>query len=102
LRAIDKLSKLGSGLKVLSCGKTYIVESISSELSLDQNCIIQKAQTNKGCVDVSIIVNDLKWSEERALKAINDMVMEGIIWIDKQTPNGQTWYWFPGLCQSLA
>jgi ESCRT-II complex subunit VPS22 len=101
LRAIDKLSKLGSGLKVIPCGKTFIVQSIASEISLDQNSIIQKAQTNKGCVDINIIVNDLKWTEERALKAINDMIMEGIVWIDKQTPNGQTLYWFPGLYQSL-
>lgn len=102
LRAIDKLSKLGSGLKVLSCGKTYIVQSIPSELSLDQNAVIQKAQSNNGCVIVSVIVAELKWTEERATKAVNDMIMEGLVWIDKQSPTGETWYWFPGLRQSLS
>lgn len=101
LRSIDKLSKLGSGLKVLSCGKTYIIQSVPSELSLDQNLIIQKAETNNGSVSLSLIVSELKWSEERALKAINDMIMEGLVWIDKQAPNGQTLYWFAGLHQSF-
>ena len=102
LRSIDKLSKLGSGLKVLSCGKTYIVQSIASELSLDQNLIIQTAQSNNGSVSLSLIVSELKWSEERAQKAINDMIMEGIVWIDRQGPNGHTLYWFAGLRQSLS
>ena len=102
LRAIDKLSKLGSGMKVISCGKTYIIQSIPSELSLDQNSIIQKAQSNSGYVSVSIVVSELKWTEERAIKAINDMIMEGIVWIDKQSPTGETLYWFPGLRQSLS
>ncbi|CAG2182074.1 unnamed protein product [Oppiella nova] len=102
LRAIEKLSKLGSGLKVMSCGKTYIIQSVATELSLDQNSIIQKAQSTNGCVSLSSIVNDLQWTEERTLKAINDMVMEGIVWIDKQSPTGHTLYWFPGLRQSLS
>ena len=45
-----------------------------------------------------MLTKELSWSEERAIKAINDMIMEGIIWVDKQAPNGQTWFWFPGLC----
>ncbi|XP_054157682.1 vacuolar-sorting protein SNF8-like [Oppia nitens] len=102
IRAIEKLAKLGSGLKLMSCGKTYLVQSVASELSLDQNLIIQTAQSTNGCIDISMIVKELQWTDERARKAIDDMIMEGLLWIDKQTPSGQTWYWFPGLRQSVS
>ncbi|CAG2101895.1 unnamed protein product [Medioppia subpectinata] len=102
IRAIDKLSKLGSGLKLMSCGKTYIVQSIASELSLDQNTVIQTAQSGNGSVSLPLLIKDLQWTEERAKKAINDMVMEGVVWIDKQSPTGHTLYWFPGLRHSLS
>jgi len=102
LKAIDKLSKLGSGLRVMSCGKTHIVQSIASELSLDQNTVIQKAQSGNGSISLPMIVKDLQWTDERARKAINDMVMEGVVWIDRQSATGHTLYWFPGLRQSLS
>lgn len=98
LKAIEKLAILGSGIKVIRSGNSFIVQSIAAELSMDQNVILEKAQLSEGHVDIDMIVNDLKWSKERAIKAINDMIMEGIVWVDRQAPNGKTWYWFAGLC----
>lgn len=97
LRAIEKLSILGGGLKVISSGKTFIVQSVASELSMDHTMVLEIALKNKGNVSVSSLRKDLNWSEERIKKAINGMIMEGIVWVDEQAPN-EIWYWFPGLC----
>ncbi|RWR99921.1 vacuolar-sorting protein SNF8-like protein [Dinothrombium tinctorium] len=97
LRAINKLSVLGNGLKVLKFEKTYVVQSVPKELSMDHNAILQLAQSNGGYVYKDLIVSKLNWSEHRVVKIINDLIMEGIVWIDKQSENGQEWYWFPGL-----
>jgi len=97
IRAIEKLSALGGGIKLIPSGKTFIVQSVASELSMDQTVIAQKALTNDGHVDKQLLVRELNWSEERATKALKDLVMEGIVWVDNQAPDRQIWYWFPGL-----
>lgn len=97
LRAIEKLSKLGSGLRTIPSGKTFIVQSVASELSMDNVSIVQRAQENGGHVDKALLATGFGWSRERIDKTLNDMVMEGLVWVDSQTPDGNTWYWFPGL-----
>jgi ESCRT-II complex subunit VPS22 len=98
LRAIEKLGKLGGGLRAIPSGKTYIVQSVASELSMDNVTILQKAQENNGHVDYHLIHKSYGWSSERIDKALNDMVMDGLVWVDRQAPDGKIWYWFPGLC----
>lgn len=97
LKAIEKLSKLGGGIKAIPSAKTYIVQSVPSELSMDSTVVLLQAQERGGHVDLSSLITAHKWSNERATKVINQMIMEGVVWIDNQTPNGETFYWFPGL-----
>lgn len=98
LRSINKLNILGGGIKVFKSGKTYIVQSVAKELSMDHSAILQMAQENNGHVDKELIIKELHWNENRIQKVINDMIMEGLIWIDTQTESGSTSFWFPGLC----
>ena len=56
-----------------------------------------KAQEKGGHVDQGALMNSLNWSLERTTKILNQMVMDGVVWIDKQSPTGETWFWFPGL-----
>ena len=64
---------------------------------MDSVTVMSKAQESGGHVDQVLLIDSLGWSPERAEKALNDLVMEAIVWIDKQTPTGAVWYWFPGL-----
>lgn len=97
LRAIEKLSKLGGGIRAIPSGKTFIIQSVAAELSMDNVTVMSKAQESGGHVDQVLLIDSLGWSPERAEKALNDLIMEAIVWIDKQTPTGAVWYWFPGL-----
>jgi ESCRT-II complex subunit VPS22 len=97
LRAIDKLARLGGGLKAVPCGKSHIIQAVATEMSMDANTILLQAQANHGHVDEDLLTSKLSWSHERSSKAVNDLVMEGIVWVDSQATDGKTWYWFPGL-----
>ena len=97
LKAIEKLSKLGGGIKAIASGKTFIIQSVPSELSMDSTAVLLQAQEKGGHVSLSSIVSTVNWSRERAIKVLNQMIMEGVVWVDEQTPDGETWFWFPGL-----
>ena len=44
LRAIKKLKVLGNGFTVLPIGKSYLVQSIPGELSMDHTSVLQQAE----------------------------------------------------------
>lgn len=95
LRAIDKLKVLGEGFRVISCGKSYIVQSVPAELSVDHTSVIQKAN-GTGYVTVSSLIEDFQWEKLRAERALEELIREGLVWVDEQN-RGEPSYWFPGL-----
>ncbi|XP_069111291.1 vacuolar-sorting protein SNF8-like [Argopecten irradians] len=93
LRAIKKLKVLGNGFTVIPVGRTFLVQSVPGELSMDHTMLLQQAQ-DSGFVTKSDLLTRLKWEEERAMRALEFMVKEGLAWLDDQaTPERQ--YWFP-------
>lgn len=101
LRAIDKLKVLGEGFRIIPCEKElhcerkYIVQSVPAELSVDHTYVIQKASAT-GYVTVSSLITDFNWEKLRAQRAIEELIREGLIWVDEQHKNEPS-YWFPGL-----
>lgn len=95
LRAIKKLKVLGNGFTVIPMGRTYMIQSVPGELSMDHTTVIQQAQST-GYVTKSNLTKELKWEEERANRALGYLVKEGLVWVDDQAqPEGH--YWFPSL-----
>ncbi|KAH3715399.1 vacuolar-sorting protein SNF8-like [Dreissena polymorpha] len=94
LRAIKKLKALGNGFTVLTVGNTYMVQSVPGELTLDHTTVIQHAQ-KAFYVTKSMLIKDLKWEAERASRALNFLVKEGLAWVDDQDSERQ--FWFPSL-----
>lgn len=100
IKAIEKISILGNGIQLIKCDKTYLVKSMTSELNMDQNEVIKLAQTNQGKVSLRDLQTKLNWSTTRSETAINNLVMEGVVWVD-DAGNGQAAsYWLPGLFNS--
>lgn len=97
LKAIEKLAILGNGIKVIPCGRSFIIQSVAVELSMDSVVVVQTARDNGGSVTMTLLVNKMNWSKERAEKILNQLVMEGVLWIDEQTCDGEMAYWCPGL-----
>ncbi|XP_057292967.1 vacuolar-sorting protein SNF8-like [Hydractinia symbiolongicarpus] len=94
VRAIKKLSILGSGFKVLPLQERQLVQSVPSELNMDHTTVLQTAQKT-GYTTYSSIISELKWDKERVKHLINYLIQEGMIWVDNQDPK-EVLYWVPG------
>lgn len=98
LEAIKKLKVLGSNIReVPTRDKSYVIHATPAELNSSHVDITQLAHFNKGYVSHSALKEKLNWSDERINKSLDELIMEGMIWIDGQGPRGETLYWFPGL-----
>ncbi|XP_050399457.1 vacuolar-sorting protein SNF8-like [Patella vulgata] len=99
-RAIRKLKILGSGFTVISMGSSALVQSVPGELSMDHTKILQQAQKN-GFISQVDLTQNFKWEVERACRALEFMVKQGLAWVDDQDSNGRK-YWFPSLCTNIG
>lgn len=97
LTAIRKLKSLGSNIREIPSKGSYIIHSTPAELNSDHICVTQIAHSSNGCVSCSSLVNNLSWSEERARKVLDELIMEGIVWVDNPGENKETLHWFSGL-----
>lgn len=97
LEAIKKLKVLGSHIREVPTHNSFIIHATPAELNSDQTHITQVAHSNRGYVSQTLLREKLSWSDERIQKALDELIMEGIIWIDKQGLNGEYLYWFAGL-----
>lgn len=96
LCAVKKLKKLGNGFTVipLSPGR-YVVQSVPGEMNMDHTAVLQFA-AGSGQVVITTLCSTLNWDRERAERAMEHMLKEGLAWIDTQDRNGKS-YWFPSL-----
>lgn len=93
LEAIRKLKVLGSNIKEIPSGNSWIIHATPAELNAD---LVEIIQISKACVSHNCLMEQLSWSDERIQKALDELIMEGIVWVDKQGPDGHDLYWFPG------
>lgn len=98
LRAAQKLKILGSGFTIVPIGKgRHMVQSVPGELSMDHTAILQLLNNlNEAYASVTILKEKLNWQEQRAQKALDHMLKEGLCWIDLQNPIERLYY-FPSL-----
>lgn len=92
-RAVGTLKPLGGGYAVLKVGSREYVRSVPKELSNDQAAVVEAVEA-LGCVSVSLLRDNLSWEGARCRTVIDDMMAEGMLWVDKQT-KGEWEYWSP-------
>jgi len=92
LRAVATLKPLGSSYSVIRVGSKDYIRSIPRELNTDQSAVLEAAQI-LGYVTVDMLAVNLQWPAARAKTAIEDLMGEGMLWVDKQA---RPWeYWSP-------
>jgi len=103
LRAAKKLKIFGNGLSVVAVGNgEYLIQSIPGELSMDQTSILTLTLSlGLGYVSTCLLQEHLKWEKERAEKSLDQMVCEGLVWIDTQADVCPL-YWFPSFFSECA
>ncbi|KAL5615031.1 hypothetical protein BROUX41_005096 [Berkeleyomyces rouxiae] len=92
LRAVGTLKPLGSSYSVVKVGHKQYIRSVPRELSTDQSFVMEASQI-EGYVSVDMLTANLGWAKPRAQTAIEDLLSEGMLWVDKQC---EPWeYWNP-------
>ncbi|KAK4167627.1 EAP30/Vps36 family-domain-containing protein [Cladorrhinum sp. PSN259] len=94
LRAVATLKPLGSAYSVVKVGSKPYIRSVPKELNTDQSSVLEAVQV-LGYVSVSMLMVNLKWARARAQTVLEDLVGEGMLWVDKQS-EGEWEYWSPG------
>ncbi|KAJ5486316.1 hypothetical protein N7530_000616 [Penicillium desertorum] len=92
LRAVRSLEPLGSGFSIVKVGNKQYIRSIPKELNTDQATVLEVIQV-LGFVSVSMLRLNLKWEKARAQTVIDDLLADGLVWLDAQGPEKE--YWSP-------
>lgn len=76
-----------------------MVVSVPIELDMDHTALLTLAQKH-GHIGMSSIKGELGWEAERADRAVQVLVREGMAWVDLQGPQGpqgeaEPLYWLP-------
>jgi ESCRT-II complex subunit VPS22 len=93
LRAVKTLKPLGSSYSTITVGHKMYIRSVPKELNTDQSAVLEAAQV-LGYVSISMLMLNLRWPRARAKTAIEDLVSESMLWVDKQCEEWE--YWSPG------
>lgn len=74
-----------------------MVQSVPGELSMDQTAVLKLLSgSGKPYITFSSLKEQLNWEATRATNAINQMVAEGLCWVDNQHDSEKS-YWFPSM-----
>jgi len=93
-RAVDKLSVLGGGFRIMSIGGRPFIISVPVELNRDHEELVEEAQKNE-YVSERTFVECYGWTHERFSFAITPLLREGIVWVDEH--EGTLTFYFPSL-----
>lgn len=92
LRAVRSLEPLGSGFSIVHVGTKQYIRSVPKELNTDQATVLEAIQV-LGFVSVSMLRLNLNWEKARAQTVIDDLLADGLVWVDAQGPEKE--YWSP-------
>lgn len=92
LRAVKSLEPLGSGFSIINVGNKQYIRSIPKELNSDQATVLEVIQV-LGFVTVSMLQANLNWEKARAKTVIDDLLADGLVWLDSQCEENE--YWSP-------
>lgn len=87
------LKPLGSAYSVIKVGSKPYIRSVPKELNTDQSAVLEAAQV-LGYVSVSMLMANLGWARARAQTAVEDLLGEGMLWVDRQAED-EPEYWSP-------
>ncbi|ATY58514.1 vacuolar-sorting SNF8 [Cordyceps militaris] len=99
-RAVATLRPLGGSYAIVTVGETEYVRSVPRELSRDQASCVEAAQV-LGHVSVGMLRDNLAWEPARCKTVIDDLVAQGMLWVDKQT-GGEWQYWSPAFMAGIG
>lgn len=101
VRAVQKLSELGKGFKVVEAGDgVRFIQSVPKELSPDHTAVLALCnKSGDGFVTKEGVEKALAWSAQRVESTLEYLLQSEFAWIDTQGAQHQ--YWIVGLLSDL-
>jgi len=93
IRAVQKLSILGNGFKVITLGGKSMIISVPMELNNDHEHMIQLSQ-DYGYISERLARDAENWSSERFNMVVTPLLRDGMVWVDDHDP-AERRYMFP-------
>jgi ESCRT-II complex subunit VPS22 len=94
-KAVRELEPLGPGFSIVKLAGTEMIRSVPRELNTDQGAVLEVITVLGGWVTVSVLRDNLHWEQARVVSVINDMMGEGLVWVDEQAESREREYWSP-------
>ena len=92
LISLENLKALGDELQLMVIGSRNYIKSTTEEINADQGLILSAADV-MGYVSVRILRDNFKWKRYRCESNLDDLVSNGILWIDDQSEDHERIYW---------
>lgn len=97
--SLDLLKGLGKGYETLRISDLLWVKfsgpAGSGTISNDERKIYELCVFTGGYTTHKLLRDNYGWEQVRAKSVIDDMIRNGLLWVDAQGPNGQWQYWEP-------
>ena len=91
-RSIEKLDALGGGVKVLRLGNKLMVQSVPTEMNVDQQQLLATAAKHNGVVTKSLLQRTHHWNSSRTDIILQPLLQEGMAWVDDKGEEQSYWY----------
>lgn len=83
IAAIKSLDPLGSGYSIILVGEKRMIRSMPKQLDSDQTTALHIIDL-LGSVSRQLLQDNLRWQLERAATVLQDLVADGLVWVDSQ------------------
>jgi ESCRT-II complex subunit VPS22 len=97
--AIQKLAKLGGGFRTIQVGSATMIVSVPTELDNDHMQVMTLATIERRGVTLEQVRDATGWSKERAERAVELLLQQGMAWVDHY--QGYDYYWFPSVWEEI-
>ena len=93
LKALEKIKNLGHGCQIV---KKNFICTVPFEQNNDSEKLIELAEKN-GYVSKPMVQSKYSWDMDRVELSLTTQVQEGMVWVDKQSEDGEFRYYFPNI-----
>lgn len=98
-RALESMVSLGKGYEITMINNKQWIKFLgptgSESISNDQKKVYELCEFMGGFVTCRLLRDNLGWDKVRCRNIIDEMIMNGFLWVDSQGPEGISQYWEP-------
>ncbi|ABN67720.2 sucrose non-fermenting [Scheffersomyces stipitis CBS 6054] len=102
-KSLATLTTLGKGYEILTIsGKKWLkfTSAIGGSITNDQKKIYEICGFMGGFVTYRLLRDNYGWDKVRCKSVIDEMIMNGFLWVDSQGEKGEWQYWEPSWISS--